>query len=41
MDKHGLGESEAFSFIQKRAMQDRATMRAIAEQVIAGAVTPD
>jgi response regulator NasT len=40
MDKHGLSESDAFSFIQKRAMQDRVTMRAIAEQVISGDVSP-
>ena len=41
MDDHGLSESEAFSWIQKRAMQDRRTMRAVAEQVIAGELTPD
>ncbi|HMG40783.1 MAG TPA: response regulator [Acidimicrobiales bacterium] len=36
MDEHRLGESDAFSFIQKRAMSDRVTMRVIAEKVIAG-----
>ena len=41
MDDHGLSESDAFSWIQKRAMQDRRTMRAVAEQVIAGELTPD
>jgi response regulator NasT len=41
MDDHGLSEAEAFSWIQKRAMQDRRTMRAVAEQVIAGELTPD
>ena len=40
MDDHGLNESDAFSWIQKRAMQDRRTMRAVAEQVIAGELTP-
>ena len=41
MDGHRLSESEAFTWIQKRAMQDRRTMRAVAEQVIAGELTPD
>jgi two-component system, response regulator PdtaR len=41
MDEHGLGENDAFSFIQKRAMSDRVTMRVIAEQVIAGDLRPE
>jgi response regulator NasT len=41
MDKNGLSEGDAFSFIQKRAMQDRVTMRAVADQVIAGDLSPD
>jgi response regulator NasT len=41
MDEHGSTESDAFSWIQKRAMQDRKTMRAIAEEIIAGDLTPD
>ena len=41
MDDHGLTEGDAFSWIQKRAMQDRRTMRAVADDVIAGALTPD
>ena len=40
MDEHGMGENEAFSFIQKRAMSDRVTMRVIAERVIAGELVP-
>ena len=40
MDEHGLGENDAFSFIQKRAMSDRVTMRVIAEKVIAGDLRP-
>ena len=36
MDDHGLSEAEAFSWIQKRAMQDRRTMRAVAGDVITG-----
>ena len=40
MDAHGLSEHEAFSFIQKRAMQERQTMKAVAERVIAGELTP-
>ena len=41
MDGHGLSESDAFSWIQKRAMQDRRTMRAVADDVIAGTLSPD
>ena len=41
MDDHGMTESDAFSWIQKRAMQDRRTMRAVAEQVISGDLSPD
>jgi two-component system, response regulator PdtaR len=40
MDEHSMGENEAFSFIQKRAMSDRVTMRVIAERVIAGELRP-
>jgi response regulator NasT len=41
MDDHGFSESEAFSWIQKRAMQDRKTMRAVAAQIVAGELSPD
>jgi response regulator NasT len=41
MDNHGYSESEAFSWIQKRAMQDRKTMRAVATDIVAGELTPD
>lgn len=41
MDEFGLGENDAFGFIQKRAMSDRVTMRVIAEQVIAGDLRPE
>jgi AmiR/NasT family two-component response regulator len=34
MDKHGLSEGDAFSFIQKTAMSDRSTMKEIARKVI-------
>jgi response regulator NasT len=40
MDKHGLSEADAFSFIQKKAMAERMTMKAISEQVIAGDLEP-
>jgi len=40
MDDHGLSEGDAFSWIQKRAMSDRVTMRRVAEQVIAGELAP-
>jgi response regulator NasT len=40
MDRFGLSESEAFSFIQRTAMQERMTMKAIGERVIAGELEP-
>jgi two-component system, response regulator PdtaR len=41
MDEHKMAENDAFSFIQKRAMSERVTMRIIAERVIAGEITPE
>ena len=40
MDRHGLAEADAFSFIQKTAMAERMTMKAISEQIIAGEIEP-
>ncbi|MGH9019175.1 MAG: ANTAR domain-containing response regulator [Acidimicrobiales bacterium] len=40
MDNNDLSESDAFSFIQKTAMSRRSTMRAIAQEIIDGALTP-
>ncbi|MEZ5142115.1 MAG: response regulator [Acidimicrobiales bacterium] len=40
MDEHHLPEADAFAFIQKTAMRERLTMKAIAEQVIAGEISP-
>jgi response regulator NasT len=40
MDECGLKEGDAFSFIQQRAMQERAKMKVIAERVIAGELRP-
>ena len=40
MDEHGMGENDAFSFIQKTAMRQRQTMKAVAEQIISGDLTP-
>jgi len=41
MDHHHLSESDAFSWIQKQAMQDRRTMRTVATEVISGDLAPD
>jgi response regulator NasT len=41
MDRFGLSEQEAFRFVQTSAMGERETMRAIAEQVIAGERAPE
>ncbi|MBA3652655.1 MAG: response regulator [Actinobacteria bacterium] len=40
MDDHGMKEAEAFSFIQRHAMQARVTMRVMAQQIIDGTVRP-
>ena len=40
MDRHGLSESDAFGFVQRTAMRERATMKAIARRVIDGELSP-
>jgi len=40
MDRYRLPENDAFSFIQKTAMRQRQTMKAVAEQIISGDLTP-
>ncbi len=40
MDAHGLSESDAFGFVQRSAMQQRLTMKAVSELIIAGELTP-
>jgi response regulator NasT len=40
MDGHGLSESDAFAFIQRTAMKERLTMKAVSERVIAGELAP-
>jgi response regulator NasT len=40
MDGHKMSESDAFGFIQDQAMRQRAKMRVVAEQVLAGTLTP-
>jgi AmiR/NasT family two-component response regulator len=40
MDRYGLSENEAFSFIQQTAMRQRAKMRTTAEQVLDGSLRP-
>jgi response regulator NasT len=40
MDEHGMKEADAFSFIQKNAMQERVTMRILAGRVIDRTITP-
>lgn len=39
-DEHHLTEQDAFSFIQKTAMKDRRTMKAVAESVLDGSLAP-
>jgi response regulator NasT len=40
MDKHGMGEGEAFRFVQKTAMDTRRSLAAVAQGVIDGEVAP-
>jgi AmiR/NasT family two-component response regulator len=40
MDGHGLGEDVAFSFIQRTAMDRRARMQSVAQEIIDGTLTP-
>jgi len=40
MDRNDLAEHEAFSFIQQTAMQKRARMRDVAQQIVDGTLTP-
>jgi response regulator NasT len=40
MDDHGMGEAEAFSFIQRSAMNARTTMRDVARGVVEQTITP-
>ncbi len=40
IDKSGLSESEAYAFIQRSAMSERARMKDIAEQILAGNLMP-
>lgn len=40
MDQHGLGEQEAFGFIQKTAMKSRRSMKDVSTEIIDGALAP-
>jgi response regulator NasT len=40
MDKHGLSEADAFRFVQKTAMDTRATLKSVAQDVIDGGLVP-
>jgi two-component system, response regulator PdtaR len=40
MDEHGMKEGEAFSFIQRTAMRERQTMKAVADRIISGELRP-
>ena len=40
MDNHGLGEADAFAFVQKTAMRERRPMLDVAKQIISGDLVP-
>ena len=41
MDTHGLTEADSFAFVQKTAMRDRTTMRAVADAILDGTLKPE
>jgi response regulator NasT len=41
MDRHGLSEQAAFDFLQKTAMTARRPMRGVADDVLAGTLSPE
>jgi AmiR/NasT family two-component response regulator len=40
MDRHGLSEAEAFSFVQRTAMRERQTMKVVAARIVEGDLSP-
>jgi AmiR/NasT family two-component response regulator len=40
MDEHGMRENDAFAFIQRTAMSERARMRDVAVRIISGELRP-
>ncbi|MEY2570371.1 MAG: two-component system, response regulator PdtaR [Acidimicrobiaceae bacterium] len=40
MDQHAMSEADAFRFLQKTAMDTRATLKSVATEVIDGTLTP-
>ncbi|MFM7068599.1 MAG: ANTAR domain-containing response regulator [Actinomycetes bacterium] len=40
MDRHGMSEHDAFTFVQQTAMKERRTMRSVAEQIVDGTLVP-
>ena len=40
MERDDLPEADAFAFIQRTAMQNRARMRDVAQQIVDGTLTP-
>ena len=41
MDRHGMKEQDAFSWLQRRAMSERVKLKDVGERVIAGDLAPD
>ena len=40
IDEHAMSEGAAFDFLQRTAMNQRISLRAVAEAVISGELTP-
>jgi len=41
MDRHGMKEQDAFSWLQRRAMSERVKLKDVGERVIAGDLAPE
>ncbi len=41
IDSHGMTEADAYAFLQRTAMNDRRTMREVAEAVLDGSLAPE
>jgi len=40
MDRHGMAEAEAFTFVQRTAMSSRRSMREVAQEILDGLIEP-
>ncbi len=41
IDTHKMGEADAYGYIQRAAMNHRTTMKAVADMIVSGEITPE